>query len=79
MSLPARTPRGMAALGRGVPVLPGLSEKIVAAAAKCGPFPLSSPNDFALLIPLDAGAHSALINGVSDTTGNATIEVWLME
>lgn len=49
------------------------------ATQQCGAFRLGSPDDSALLIRLERGAYTALVSGVNDTTGNALIEVYLME
>jgi hypothetical protein len=54
--------------------------QVAAAAATAGAFPLiSNSADAALLIDLPAGAYTAKVSGVSDTTGTALVEIYVIQ
>jgi hypothetical protein len=39
----------------------------------------SAPQDAAMIVTLSAGAYTAIVSGVSDGTGNATVEVYALQ
>jgi hypothetical protein len=57
----------------------GHAAPIVAAASKVGAFPLTAGSkDAALVVSLPAGAYSAVVSGVGDTTGTALVELYVV-